>query len=55
MRDIMSEFVKEFNDYRVKMNEVILGKDNPAGRPNIGRSCREWQVGNESGISGIVT
>lgn len=24
----MSELVKEFNDYRTKMNEVILGKDN---------------------------
>jgi AhpD family alkylhydroperoxidase len=25
---IMSELVKEFNDYRTKMNEVILSKDN---------------------------
>ncbi len=24
----MSKTVKEFNDYRAKMNEVILGKDN---------------------------
>jgi hypothetical protein len=24
----MSELVKEFNDYRTKMNEVILSKDN---------------------------
>ncbi|MFO0358531.1 MAG: carboxymuconolactone decarboxylase family protein [Sphingobacteriaceae bacterium] len=24
----MSEKVKEFNDYRAKMNDVILGKDN---------------------------
>ncbi len=24
----MSELVKEFNDYRTKMNEVILAKDN---------------------------
>ena len=24
----MSDQVKEFNDYRAKMNEVILGKDN---------------------------
>src|ERR1700741_2539681 len=24
----MSKAVKEFNDYRAKMNEVILGKDN---------------------------
>jgi AhpD family alkylhydroperoxidase len=24
----MSELVKEFNDYRTRMNEVILGKDN---------------------------
>ena len=24
----MSNLVKEFNDYRTKMNEVILGKDN---------------------------
>lgn len=25
---IMSDLVKEFNDYRTKMNEVILSKDN---------------------------
>jgi AhpD family alkylhydroperoxidase len=24
----MSDLVKEFNDYRARMNEVILGKDN---------------------------
>jgi AhpD family alkylhydroperoxidase len=24
----MSDLVKEFNDYRTRMNEVILGKDN---------------------------
>jgi len=24
----MGELVKEFNEYRAKMNEVILGKDN---------------------------
>jgi len=26
--DTMSELVKEFNDYRTRMNQVILGKDN---------------------------
>ena len=24
----MSSFIKEFNDYRTKMNEVILSKEN---------------------------
>ena len=27
-KNVMSKVVKEFNEYRAKMNEVILGKDN---------------------------